>query len=137
MKAIRKIVNVKNECLTVSKFDEQWNETLVDVCPGLLVILVESEFVGPSGCKNRHGDVSYGFIDYGSNPDGIPGNTNSSKRALEGWRGTTDDWSTTALGVWRVVEVGESRFWDERPDARYGFCGTKLARVVLERVNER
>ena len=135
MNAKRKIVNVKREDLVMpGSFDSAGRQELIDVKAGSLVILVENEFVGPSNYRTRSGKVCYSFVDYATHPDGIGGNMDPSKKALEGWRGTTDDWSTTALGVWRVVEICDSRFWDERPDPRYGFCGTKLARVVLEQV---
>ena len=138
MKSEKKIVNVKRDALVMAGgFDGAGRQELVDVRAGSLVILVEHEYVGPSNCRTKNGAVCYTFADYASNPDGIGGNCDPSQKALEGWRGTTDDWRVEALGVWRVVEIGESRMWEEKPNARYGFPGTRLARVVLEKVDVR
>lgn len=136
MKAEMKVVNVKRDNLwiEVGEYDENLRRNVVEVRAGSLVILVENEFVGPSNFRNRCGERNYSFVDYASNPEGIGGNMDPTCKRLEGWRGTTDDWSVRALGVWRVQEVGESRFWDERPDPKYGFPGTRLCRVALEKV---
>ena len=56
---------------------------------------------------------------------GIPGNTDHSIRRYHGWRGTTNNYSTTALGLRRIEKVQEFqnrsvRVWlsdDLKPDA--------------------
>ena len=132
-----KVINVNRDALFVfGAADDDGRTPTIELGVGARIILVCTRYVGPSNCHASYGEERWSMVDYESSPSGIPGNLDPSKCALEGWRGTTDDWSRHAYGVWTIKAIGPSRFWAERPEPKYGFPGEKKVRVELVKVND-
>ena len=60
--------------------------------------VVERSYVGSVNALAQ-ADNTYRFC---NDPEGVPGNMDPTTKRLRGWRGTTDDWATYALG-WRTL----------------------------------
>src|SRR5256885_2081753 len=65
--------------------------------------VIESKYVGPNQDQSQYCDVdTIGIFT-------APGKTNSSREVrLEGWLGTTNDWSEYAHGEYESVEAAEA-----------------------------
>lgn len=54
--------------------------------------------------------VGYLFVGLDDeNPEGFPGNADPAVHRFHGWRGTTNDISVTALGVFTVLDITEQK----------------------------
>ena len=69
---------------------------------GETIVLGYSENVSPNALRSGENNLHF-FAE--KNLHGIPGNSNRNIRRMEGWRGTTDDISVNADGVWTVINV--------------------------------
>jgi len=74
--------------------------------------VIETEYVGPNQDDDRYCDADRVVIQI------VPGITNSSHEPrIEGWLGTTNDWSATAHGAYGNIEAARAAITE-----RFGPC---------------
>lgn len=68
---------------------------------GKIYMVGSNEYVGPNSLKDHL--CSIYFSD--DNGEGFGGNSNGNIKRYHGWRGTTDDWSFSGLGVRKCLSA--------------------------------
>ena len=101
---------IRIEAIGTTEKIDRWDVAEIDPDP----LMIDGEQIadsGDCGCLYAGDDIrtaTTAYVGMVSDPEGLGGNVDPSVKSLDGWRGTTNDIATYAMG-WREVMSVEPR----------------------------